>query len=401
MRPPPTEVDGEVAVSLRYEISLCALVAAVSYGTPAHGANKDGQAKRLAEQAIGEDYLATRFGAAIKKLQRALKLCGNDACSPGVVARLHRDLGSVYITGQHKRGPGKKELEKALAADPSIELDPNLESPELRRTFDEVKAKNARDQAPAEPSEPAPEPATESVELDETGAAPAPAPQASSDDNSVKQNWVSASLAQDFLLYGSSGAVCPTITADGSVYSDASYRCFVGDQYYEGDVYALSGNQVSGGIGVATTRLLLGYDRLLGERILVGARVGYAFGGSPTAPDSGKFLPLHTEVRGTLYFGQAPFKSTSLRPFVTLGAGVAQVAGRVSVQVYENEAGYVAGQRFQLDAWRRAGNVFAAAGGGVELPLGSSAIRVEGRFMQLFGTSASALSIGAGYALGL
>ncbi len=363
---------------------------------PAAAANKDAQAKRLADRAIGEDYLATRFGDAVKKLQQALKLCGKDNCSPAVVARLHRDLGSVYITGQHKSGPGKKELEKALTADPAVELDPNLESPELRRAFDEVKAKLGVAEPAAEAeAEPAPELAEEEPEQK---PAPAAAP---SEPSAAKKNFISLSVEQDFMLFGSSAAVCPTVDASGAVTADPAYRCFIGDQYYDGEVYALSGNQIQGGIGIATTRVLLGYDRLVGDNILLGARLGYVFGSSPTAPDSGDFVPFHAEAKGSYYFGAKPFEASSLRPYAALGLGFAQIAARVDVQIYENEAGYIADQRFKIDAWRKAGNVFAAGGLGLELPIASSAIRVEGRFMQFFGTSASALALSAAYAFGL
>src|SRR5258705_3807522 len=69
-------------------------------GSPsvAHAAPKDAQALKLDDDAINNDYLATKFGDAEKKLKQALGLCAKaGACSPNIVAQLHRDLGIVYV----------------------------------------------------------------------------------------------------------------------------------------------------------------------------------------------------------------------------------------------------------------------------------------------------------------
>src|SRR6185436_761079 len=59
----------------------------------AHAAPKDAAATKLDNDAIYTDYLAMKFGDAEKKLKQALTLCGKGAaCSPKVVATLHRDL---------------------------------------------------------------------------------------------------------------------------------------------------------------------------------------------------------------------------------------------------------------------------------------------------------------------
>lgn len=209
--------------------------------------------------------------------------------------------------------------------------------------------------------------------------------------------WLGLSLAQDFLLYGSEPAVCPSSAPDGT--SDdgaAEYRCYAREGYVPEPVYGPAGNEISGGIGVATTRVLLGYDHRVGANLLLGVRAGYAFGGPPR-----DFLPLHAEVRGAWYFGAEPFTRQGLRPYVSGAVGLAQLAGRVPLQVYVDEAAYVDEHPVEVDAWRTAGNGFAALGFGLAARVGGGALSAELRALQLFGTSASALSLGLGYAYGL
>jgi hypothetical protein len=83
-------------------------------------------------------------------------------------------------------------------------------------------------------------------------------------------------------------------------------HCFAGDTFIAEPVYDSAGNKIGGGIGVATTRLLLGFDRLFGDRWLVGGRLGFAFGGGPAAPGGSGFMPLHVEGRVAAYFGSSP-----------------------------------------------------------------------------------------------
>ncbi|HEV8246321.1 MAG TPA: hypothetical protein VGP93_11160 [Polyangiaceae bacterium] len=219
-------------------------------------------------------------------------------------------------------------------------------------------------------------------------------------ERTIARNWLSLSLAQDFLAYGSVAAVCPTYGPDGTIQAAPEYRCFAGDDIFPGPVYGPAGNEIRAGFGRANLRLLLGFDRLFGDRWLLGVRVGYALGGGPTFPDGSKFMPLHLEARAALFFGHEPFAALSVRPYAVLGAGLSQASGSVPVEVYLDEAGYAAGQRFKVDAWRRAGNGFAALGLGLELPISSSALRGELRLLQFFGSTGTGLSIGLGYALG-
>src|SRR5687767_11883586 len=100
---------------------------------PAGAAPKDARAERLADAAMN-DFEAERFEKAVKGLEQALKFC-KWGCSEAVRARLHRDLGVVYITGLGDRKRGREQFSKALALEPRIKLDPALITPAVAGAF--------------------------------------------------------------------------------------------------------------------------------------------------------------------------------------------------------------------------------------------------------------------------
>lgn len=357
-------------------------VAALIVPRVAHAEGKDAEAQSLAEKAIQEDYLATKFDAAAKKLKKAISLCKKSTCSDSVLARVHRDLATVYIAGQNKRDAGKAELKKAIELDPNLELDESLTTPELQSAFEEVGGKPKAAPPPEEPTE----------TLEETPPPPPPV----EEDDGLRRNWVSLGLQQDFLLYSSVDSVCLDAAGRGS----PDYRCFTEDDVFITEpVYDSAGNKIGGGVGFATTRILLGFDRLFGDRWLVGGRLGFAFGGGPSAPGSAGFLPIHVEGRVAAYFSS--FESQSLRPYAVLAGGLAQIMGKVPVDIFRNEAEFNANQSYSVNAWRRAGNLFVSLGLGASLPVGRSMVSAEARFLELIGTSGTGFSLGLSYAYGL
>ena len=58
------------------------------------------------------EYLGTQFEQATKTLVQALDLCSSEqgACSPKLVAKLHRDLGHVLVTGLGRRDEALREF---------------------------------------------------------------------------------------------------------------------------------------------------------------------------------------------------------------------------------------------------------------------------------------------------
>jgi hypothetical protein len=105
----------------------------------AMGAPNDAAAKKLRDQAIEQDYLATNYAAAEKKLTEALGLCEKTSnCSPFIRARVHCDLAVVELM-LHKVDLARTEFATALMEDPNITLDPNLSSSDAQREFAAVK----------------------------------------------------------------------------------------------------------------------------------------------------------------------------------------------------------------------------------------------------------------------
>ena len=90
---------------------------------------EDKEATRLGNQAIMVEYLGTQFEKAAETLKEALDLCTSHqgACSPKLVAKLHRDLGVVLITGLGALHEGQLEFECAKRLDPTVHVDPDLQ----------------------------------------------------------------------------------------------------------------------------------------------------------------------------------------------------------------------------------------------------------------------------------
>ena len=375
---------------------------------------KDSSATKLANAAMQTDYMGTQFKKAEQKLKKALQQCGDSACSYDVVARLHRDLATVYIGGLNQASKGKAELKLALAANPDLQLDNDLATPELKKAFKEAGGhgpKAAADDAEDAEEKPAKRDRSQPKEGDCTPGsdgcdAEAPAQAAAPVDsapNRVRKNWLSLNFEQDFLVYTAADNVCASY--NGSTGSP-QYACFQGGQQYgytstQQTIYGGAGNHVGSGVGVSTSRLLLGFDRLVSSNFSVGARLGFAFGGGPTTFSGAKFLPLHAELRGNYWFGTDPFASSGVRPYVGVSVGLAELDGHVSVEYYKDEPGYNSNSRGTLDAWRRTGKTFAGLGFGMMIPVaGSSGIVPEVRVMEMLGAASLAFNATLGYAYG-
>lgn len=362
------------------------LVAVALSSLPTAAEPKDKDAGALAKEAMEGDYLGTQFKEAEQKLQKALKLCGKQGCSAKVKAQLHLDLAIVYIAGLKKKDKGNQEMQAAIAADPAAQLSADFSTPEIEKAY--TAAGGIKEDA-----EPAPSDRDE--DEDEQKPAAPPAAEEPADDGAAALNWFSASFQLDLLSYKETTGVCT---------GAAQYQCFLQGQSYTGPVYQGSGNQLQGGIGFATKRLLIGYERVFGDNITAGAKLGFAFGGSPkaTVGSGAAFLPFHAELRGSYWFGSAPFKTDGLRPYVGLAVGIAEVDGHVSVEYYEDAAGYAAGSKGKLDAWRKTGNTMAALHLGAAYAFSKEQqLFLELRVLQMLGATALGGAVNVGYAYGM
>jgi hypothetical protein len=179
-----------------------------------------------------------------------------------------------------------------------------------------------------------------------------------------KKNWLGIHFAQDFAIVGGNN-VCDSNLGQKS----SNYACF-----YEGTTdkpfvhtpfpYR---DGIQQGVVLATSRILLSYDRAIFPWLTGEVRAGFAFGGGPpagqqvtkvdgTVPDraTGKggtpFLPAHIEVKAKYWL--LPLTSKLIRLYGGLGGGMAQVDAKVSIPEYDcthagmpdKEPGQAAGQ---------------------------------------------------------
>ena len=167
------------------------------------------------------------------------------------------------------------------------------------------------------------------------------------DGKKKRMNLVSVGVQLDMLLIKGAQNVCSLDSEAAS-----SYACFTpgtSHQFFGKPVAVGNTNGVQGGFGYADIRILAGYDRQISKNVglSVGARIGFAIGGSPT-PDNVPqglngalgFLPLHAEIRAAYHFLGSMMEDKKFRPYVFIAPiGFAQVNAAVPVTVCDAVAG--------------------------------------------------------------
>jgi hypothetical protein len=144
----------------RWILTVSFFATCLATGSPALSAGKDAQALKLDSDAMNTDYLGTNFTQAEAKLRKAIALCGG-ACTPKTVGQLNRDLGVVLVAGLNRSADGTAAFAAALAADPSVQLDKDLTTPEIQAAFQAAQGGGVAPAA-APTAAPAPSPATAS-----------------------------------------------------------------------------------------------------------------------------------------------------------------------------------------------------------------------------------------------
>jgi hypothetical protein len=156
-----------------------------------------------------------------------------------------------------------------------------------------------------------------------------------------------------------------------------------------GDVYP--GTGIDTGAALGTWRLLLSFDQALSERVSLGARLGYAFGGGPATQEGKAFLPVHIEARVSYWL--RALSASGVRPYLHLGGGIAEVdvkKSNVSVRDCSEEptrnafldcinalGAYDPANNPELpsktlDVYSKLGNAFVTTGGGALIGLGDN-----------------------------
>ncbi|WP_437601448.1 hypothetical protein WMF28_07620 [Sorangium sp. So ce590] len=405
---------------------------------------RDAQAEAALNEAMGVDYLETRFDQAERKLRAAIDACGASDCSPAVEARLFVALGSVLALGKKELGGARDAFADALRIDPSAKLNPDLATPEVSSAFEQARAATGVGAPAAAGTQlkiaPPPEqlirtPVPVHVEVSAPPeqerprqciddrqcnrgltcvrgacAATRSAKQAAPD---VRRSWVGLTFSPDVALF-SGRDVCSLASQERD-----NFVCLRGDgTRYDGAPTPGVANDVNLGFALATSRVALAYDRLVLDNLTVGGRVGLAAGG--TTDGGATFLPLHLEARAQLFLMARPFEQLGARPFVLAAAGVAQVDAEVDVKVLEDAAacgadpasiespctrpgqsGRIEERQQTLAATRQAGQGFASLGVGVAYaPLEAVSLNLALRASLTFPAMTTVLSPEVGLSLG-
>lgn len=331
------------SLPVRSLAAVAVAAAALALSGPAHaGGAREAQAKKLLKQAIDEDYLETRFDDAEAKLRKAFTVCGEGWCAPEVRAQLHAALGAVLATGKKELDDARDEFIEALKLDPTVEPDPGMISTGVTFAFEAAKKKLKIGDKP-EPSAKAGPRADAKEDRPRDKPAPEGEPRAADKDDKDKpaepeapparRNWITLSFSPDISIVAGTN-VC---TKDGQ--AAGHYVCVRNDAdrtRYRGTPTLDNGDNINAGVGLATLRVMLAYDRLLGENFTLGARVGFAFNGASGGESS--FLPLHLEGRFGYWPGKAPFVGSIVRPYIMISGGLAQIDTKVNVEVLEDGA---------------------------------------------------------------
>ncbi|MEB2313368.1 MAG: tetratricopeptide repeat protein [Sorangiineae bacterium] len=212
-------------------------------------------------------------------------------------------------------------------------------------------------------------------------------------DQLRKKNWVSLGFSPDLSLVNSTSDACSQ-----AAQSDGTLSCFFGGGIPVGSDPLPSGssNSLNGGVATGTMRVTAAYDRVLGTRMTLGLRAGFAFLGPPK-----DFLPLHLEARFAFFFAKDPFVSKGVRPYVFAGAGLAESAARVTTPIVV-DTGQANPERKNVDVYQKGGSLFAGLGAGLQYAVSPNAamvVEVMGR--EAFPKTATVLAPYLGFAYGL
>jgi hypothetical protein len=385
----------------------------------------DDAAAALVKKAMYDDYVETNFVDSGRKLEEALALCqGNTNCSASARARILCDLGIVEFA-QQRHDEARAHFARAVRETPTITVEKDFSTPELRRELAAVK----RQFATAPPTEtvspevPAPVPTTRALASSDCppnfpGCTPLSATCTSNNDCShgekcaggacrtsdqaddaatkpYKKNWASLALQEDVLLLPGASNACGGGTG---------YDCFSTSSgtYYAASPVANADDLVNPGLRPATTRILAGFDRAVSQNFLFGVRFGYVLGGAPTRPEASGFVPVHAEARASYWFGTNPLARAGFRFYAICGAGLAEVDASQGIDVYANAHDAKLQQNsIGETAWKKTGNGFVALGvGGMFAITADMGIVVEVKAMEMFPTIGTAMAPQLGYTIG-
>ena len=177
-----------------------------------------------------------------------------------------------------------------------------------------------------------------------------------------KRNRFGLLVAPDFSLISSSEACSVASREDGR------FSCFQtnGVEYEDTPNSNTNAAGSFSTIAPGTLRISLLYDRVVGDNLTLGGRIGATLLGHPARNDGKSVSPVHVEGRAGYYFGARPFSPGRTKAFVHGILGFANAAGKITgVQVRP-------GGEDGLDVWQKGGPLVVGLGGGIEIAIGAS-----------------------------
>jgi len=384
--------------------------ASTSEAVPEPGTPAEKRAAKLASDATGADFRAKRYTAGEKKLREAIQICMVQPCATAFKARLHLDLGYVYVAGMKHVEDGKDEFTAALTMDPAVTLSPDMEEQaSVKQAFEDIKvemngpspAVEPKDVAGSAKKQVSPNEPDEREKVDAVGDKVKHEKPARSDDDTTFPepktqekraflNWFSLAIEQDLVFHSDTLNACST---------GSRYTCFDRqNRAYRIDAFAPGGNHVGAGVALGTWRVLVGYDRVLVNRFTLGARIGSVIAGkAEMIVGERPFMYFHGEARLAAWLDRNPFSEAGIHPYLFVSGGAAEVDGRVVVQVSFDRC-----PECKLNAWKRSGNGFVGGGAGLKWAItANNGPILEARYLQFFGPMLPAVGVQVGYSLGL
>jgi len=142
-----------------------------------------------------------------------------------------------------------------------------------------------------------------------------------------KHHWFGLHFAADLMMMREADGVC---LPDGAGQTEDSKRfaCYQAGNEYTGVPNTSQSGHLSSGLYFATVRALLSYEYAF-NRLMFGARLGWAFRGAPK-----HFSPVHAEARGFYSLRKDVFNK-NFRPYLGLTAGYAQVDASGTVTIVD------------------------------------------------------------------
>jgi hypothetical protein len=140
-----------------------------------------------------------------------------------------------------------------------------------------------------------------------------------------KHHWFGLHFGADLMFMREADGVCGP-DGGGQTEDSKRFACYQAGNPYTGAPNASNAGHLSSSLYFATLRAVLSYDYAW-NRLLFGARVGWAFRGAPK-----DFSPIHVEGRATYSLRKDVFNK-GFRPYLGLAFGYAQVdaAGAVTI----------------------------------------------------------------------